>query len=1055
MKKVLQKSMLLFVAILFAGIAQAQTVTGTVTEGNGPLPGANVIVKGTSNGTTTDFDGSYTLNDVPADATIVFSYVGYTTKEIAVAGQTTINTALASDNTLDEVVLIGYGSTTVKDATGSVVAVTSEDFNKGVISSPEQLIQGKTAGVQVRQSSGEPGAGITVNIRGSSSIRANNSPLFVVDGVPIGTGGPEATGDLGGLGGGAARNPLSFINPNDIESISILKDASATAIYGSRGANGVVIVQTKSGRGNAKGSFELSSSVSVSTRPDEYNLASRESFLSGVETITTLPAENFGFDTDWQDVIYRDAFSRQTDLSYSKSFDKGHFRAGGGYSNQFGTLESTGQERIVGRINGQYKFFDDKLTLSLQSSISRINNQSAPNSATAGFNGDVVGSALIANPTWPNDPNFNPGNGALTPSNLLGTYLGESNTNRYLANLTTDYKITDNLSAKVTLGYDESDSQTVTLFTSESILGGGVQGNGRGTLNNILGISKLLEGTLNYKKDFGNIQIDLLGGYSYQEFRFSGVGAQAFGLSGTNRDSIKDDIIDTYDSLNGAIPSGGQVFGFDSNQAISLGLDLENQVVVETPITNSFNRSVQALVADKFRNIDELQSVFFRGNATISDKYLVTATFRADGSTRFGDGNQYGYFPSGAFAWQLHKEDFIGDAFSTLKLRLGAGLVGNQEGLGFANFLSRTGIAGGFIDNNGDAFINNGTTIFGSSDPDLKWENTIDFNLGVDFGFNNDRFNGTLNVYRKETDDQLLRINTAAPASSDFVFTNLPATVTNQGIELSLNYDFIQTDDWDFGANFNIAYNENEVDGLGDNFFLNTGEIRGQGLTNAFVQRLADGESLFSFYLPVFEGFDADGQPIYEDIDGNGVGDPSLDKEFVDENALPEVTAGLSLNLRYKRLSLNTFLSGQFGFSVYNATANAFFNVSNPNSGRNTLSSILDDVTVVNGTAIGGNGEAAGTSADTSTRFLESGDFVRLESASLSYDFPLSGDGLFDSLIFSFTGQNLFLITDYSGLDPEVSSQTGDLGSGVPTAGIDYAAIPRARTFVLGVNAKF
>ena len=754
-------------------------------------------------------------------------------------------------------------------------------------------------------------------------------------------------------------------------------------------------------------------------------------------------------------MIYRDAFSRQTDLSYSKSFTKGNFRVGGGYSNQFGTLESTGQERIAGRLNGQYRLFDDKLTLSLQSSISRINHQIAPTSATAGFNGDIIGSALIANPTWPNDPNFNPGNGALTPSNFLATYLGEANVNRYLANLTADYKINDNFSAKVTVGYDENDSQTVTAFTSESFLGGGIQGNGRGALNNVLGISKLLEGTLNYKKEFGNVQLDLLGGYSYQEFRFSGVGAQAFGLSGTNRDNIKDDIIDTYNSLNNASPSGTQVFGFDADQATSLSLDLENEQLVETPITNPFNSSVQALVADKFSNIDELQSFFFRGNATIADKYLITATLRADGSTRFGDGNQYGYFPSGAFAWQLHKEDFISDTFSTLKLRLGAGLVGNQEGLGFANFLSRTTIAGPFIDNNGTAFINNGTTVIGSSDPDLQWESTIDFNLGVDFGFNNDRFNGTLNVYRKETDDQLLRINTAAPANSDFVFTNLPATVTNQGVELSLNYDFIQTDDWDFGANFNIAYNENEVDGLGDNFFLNTGEIRGQGLTNAFVQRLADGESLFSFYLPVFEGFDEQGQPVYEDIDGNGVGDPSLDREFVGEDALPDVTAGLSLNLRYKRLSLSTFLSGQFGFSVYNATANAFFNVSNPTSGRNTLSSILDDVNIVNNTPIGGNGEAAGTSADTSTRFLESGDFVRLESASVSYDFPLSGDGLFDSLIFSFTGQNLFLITDYSGLDPEVSAQTGDLGSGVPTAGIDYAGIPRARTFVLGVNAKF
>lgn len=1042
MKKVLLKSMLLFVAVLFAGISTAQTVSGTVTEENGPLPGANVIVKGTQNGATTDFDGNYTLNNVASDAILVFSYVGYTSQEVAVGGRSTVNVTLSLDNALDEVVLIGYGTTTIKDATGSVAAVTSEEFNQGVIQSPEQLIQGKTAGVQISESSGEPGGGVVVRIRGSNSIRSGNNPLFVVDGVPLTSSGAP-TPNTPGIGGGNARNPLSFLNPNDIESISILKDASATAIYGSRGANGVIIVQTKGGRGASKGRWEINSSVSVSNAADEYDLLNRQEFLAAVASIGNDPAAaDFGGDSDFQDFLTRTAYSRRTDLSYSKSYTGGNVRASFGYSNTNGVVESQSQERLAGRLNAQHKFFDDKLTLAFQGSISRVNDRSAPISGTAGSTGDLIGASISANPTIPIDPNFDPGNNVLNPASLLTNFRGESHSDRILLNLSADYKITDEFSAKVTVGYDQLESTTASAFSANVLGLNGVSGIGRGNYNTFDQDNSLLEATLSYNKEFENSNLSVVGGFSYQEFDRQGVFAQGAGFSTNNLDNILDQLENTYNAASGVIQGSFQNFGYGENTSYVNRLFPE---INDTDVLPSgFTRSIRAFVGDTFDNTDELQSFFIRANYTIADKYLFTGTFRADGSSTFGSENQYGYFPSGAFAWQLHEEDFVGDNVSTLKLRLGAGIVGSQEGLGHAQFIRRERFGGGSITND-LTVVRPGTFVTGNTNPDLKWEETLDFNVGIDFGFNNDRFNGSFNVYRKETSDLLLNSALAAPSSANIptIFRNLDdGIVVNQGVELALNYDFIDTDDWGFSAAFNIAYNQNEVEDTDQ--VIDTGAINGNGLTGAFAQRLQAGEPLFSFFLAEFTGFDANGFPTYRDVNGDGVGDPDSDKTFVGENAVPEVTSGLSLDFRYKRFDLSTYFTGQFGFSVYNATDNAFFTAGGLAISKNVTQDVLT------------SGEDGAATTAVSTRFLESGDFVRLQTASLGYNWPVSGEGFFDSVRLSITGQNLFLITDYSGLDPEVSTNTGNINaSAIPTAGIDYSSVPRARTFTLGVNARF
>ena len=393
----------------------------------------------------------------------------------------------------------------------------------------------------------------------------------------------------------------------------------------------------------------------------------------------------------------------------------------------------------------------------------------------------------------------------------------------------------------------------------------------------------------------------------------------------------------------------------------------------------------------------------------------------------------------------MHEEDFVGDAFSTLKLRLGAGLVGNQDGLDFNQFSRREVYAGLGFDGDGTLIDNLvATTLAGNDNPDLKWESTLDLSAGIDFGFNNDRLNGSLNFYRKETSDLLLRRNLAAPqAAIPTIFANLEdGVVINSGVELGLNYDFVDTEDIGFNVAFNIAYNDNVVEDL--IFDIDAGPINGNGLTGAFAQRLSAGQPLFSYYMAVFTGFDGNGFPTYEDLNGDGVGDPSSDRKFVDKSALPTITSGLSLNFRYKRFSINTFFNGQFGQYVYNGTDNAFFTAGGITIGKNVTEAAIN------------SGENGAATTAVSTRFLEKGDFIRMQNASISYNWPMSGDGLFDSLRLSLTGQNLFLITDYSGLDPEISVNTGSVNaSNIPTAGIDYAAFPRARTFTLGVNATF
>ncbi len=689
MKITLLKSLLVLGTFLCFSMTQAQEVSGTISDASGPLPGASVLEKGTTNGTQTDFDGNYTL-EVEEGAVLVVSYIGFKTQEVAVNGRTSIDVTLAEDaQALEEVVIIGYGTTTVKDATGAVSSVSSEDFNGGIISSPEQLIQGKTAGVQISQSSGEPGAGIALRIRGTGSVRGNNSPLFVIDGVPVSNDNVSATGADLGQGTSGAKNPLNFLNPNDIESMSILKDASATAIYGSRGANGVVVITTKSGKGGgSQGQFGFSSNLNIATVANPYELLSADEFVAR-------GGADLGGSTDWQEYIFRTTASTDNNLSYSQNYGSGNVRATFGYSKQFGIIENTDLERITGRVNLNQRFLNDKLKLGVQATVSRINDKAPFITRQAGSIGDLLASAYYSNPTRPANINSD-ASPDLNPANLLAYFDDNTKTDRFLGNVSLEYDFTDELSAKINLGLDTSES-TRGQVVGPQILGlqNGTPGNGRSSVSELNAESKLMEITVNYTKEFENSNLDALVGYSFQDFNRNGANVQGFGYGTSDLNQIVAATQRAYTTTRNL---------FDNYQGYGVGTFQDNadagrqfRILGLTPAVNTRTASslpnvpIDALSVDTFNNTDELQSFFGRINYSLADKYLFTGTVRADGSSRFGGNNQYGIFPSAAFAWKLNQEDFINEeTFSTLKLRVSYGITGNQDGLGYGQFVNRT-----------------------------------------------------------------------------------------------------------------------------------------------------------------------------------------------------------------------------------------------------------------------------------------------------------------------------------------------------------------------------
>ncbi len=975
-----------------AGYAQS-SVSGRVTSSDGgdAIAGATVLVMGTTSGAYTDADGRYTISVPEGGTALMVSFLGFERQEVTIGGRGTIDIALApSISSLEEVVVVGYGTVKKKDATGAVTSISAKDFNKGVVVAPEDLIQGRAAGVQITQTSGEPGAGINIRIRGTSSVRGGNNPLFVIDGVPLSGGDTQAAGSNGGIGQSAARNPLNFLNPSDIASIDILKDASATAIYGSRGANGVVIITTKGGEKGA-GKVGYDYSLGISTISNTYDLLGRDEFLAAYTAFngaTAAASLDGGANTDWQDEAFRTAITHSHNLSFGGGDEQGDYRFSLSYQDQEGIFEESGLQRITGRFNGTRKFINDRLTIGTQLIISNIHDDNVPVTRNSGFEGDLMGNVLKANPTTPvRDANGDFVQLGITEPNpmaLLGLSESFTNTLRALGNINAEVKIIEGLKFKTVLSFDRSFSNRTDAF-SRDLVAPQISGVGRLYLNDVEVNNTLWENYFTYDKDFGNVTLNTLAGYSYQEFDRRTRGAQYANFRTSDLNVMINNLASSDQNGNLASSAG----------------------------TNSS------------KEVDELQSYFGRVNVSIADKYLVTGTLRADGSTRFGEGNQYGYFPSFAFKWRLAEEDFVPDVFDDLSLRVGYGITGNQEIP--HNLYQERQRYGDFNIDGGAGNINGGG--LGSvafANPDLKWESTTQLNVGVDYGFANGRIYGSLDYYDKNTNDLLIQVTAAQPAVQDFVWTNLDADVRNRGVELSLNLVPVQTSDLQWTVSFNVAYNDNVVENFAG--LINTGDIDGQGLTGAFAQRIAEGQPLFAYFLREFGGYDENGITIYEGGDF---------QQFVGKSPLPVVTGGLTNSLSYKNFDFSIFFTGQYGHYIYSNTANAFFTAGSLANGRNVTRDVV------------GNGEGNLNAPDVSTRFLESGDFTRLQNITLGYNVN-TGNSFISNARFYATAQNLAVFTNYSGQDPEVSVNK-EIG-GVPSAGIDYTTYPRARTFTVGVN---
>lgn len=1013
-------TVLLTFCVSFVGQAQTKQVTGKVTDAKdgSALPSVTVSVKGATGGTQTGADGTYKIN-VASNATLVFTAVNFEKKEVAVGSNTTINVSLTSTVAqLGDVVVVGYGSRKVKDLTGSVANVTAKDFNRGQIASPDQLLQGRTAGVLVTPATGEPGAAATINIRGTGSISGAQEPLYVVDGVPLGQGG--TLGSASGVEGGTtAKNPLIFLNPNDIESITVLKDASAAAIYGSRGANGVILITTKSGRsGGSKGSFQFSATTNIAStarrydlmNPTDFLLAAKKANIDGgsnpVDAAEAVKLIDNGASTDWQEEIFRRAISQNYNLSWGYNNNGLTARLSGSYDNQQGIIENSALKRLTTRANVSKSLMDNKLKLELALTYSNTKNVYAPLSNNAGYQGSLLGAALQFNPTNPvynaNGSFFQPGD-QRNPVQMLRYFDDQDYINRLLSNLSASYQITKGLSYKIVFGYDNSKSVR-TAFADPRLgsnayggtiniwgrdLGNGIQGNGRMTEQTLNNKSTLLEQYLTYDKDFGSSNLNAVLGFSNQSFQSEYEGRVGWGLA-TPVVAPTDVFVKNAEGFKNYAKF---VPGFDKNT---------------------------------------LQSFFTRINYSISDKYFLTATLRADGSSKFGANNRYGVFPAFAFKWRAMQEEsvqkLLGNVLSDLSVRANYGVLGSQDNLGSyaaLNLQSKFDPVTGTVDG-----PNAVTRFVQQGNPDLRWEQVATTGFGIDLVSKNRRLAMTIDYYNTKRSNMLFFAPTPGGfAPQAFWWINLDGEVTNKGWEVSVDYKIINGKKFGWSANVNMTTVKNNIDGLPTP--INTGAVSGQGLTGAFAQTLTNGSPIFTWSMPVFQGFDGNGNARYT----NGAANQLYG------SALPKFFGGLTNNFTYGKWSLSVFMNAVTGHYIYNNTANALFLKGSLRNGRNVTNEV-------------GNGpENPFNPGSVSTRFLEKGDFLRLSNMNLSYVFDVKNNKYIKTLTAFASGQNLALFTNYSGIDPEVNVDKNI--NGIPSRGFDYTQYPKPRVVTFGINVGF
>ncbi len=972
----------LFLQVTFA---QERTVTGKVTDSKDgtPVPGASVQPKGTRTGTSTRLDGTFSITVGSGVTTLVITSVGYETQEVDITGKTSVDVSFTATagSSLHEVVVTGYGTARRKDLTGSITTVQAKDFNMGVATAPDQLIQGKVAGVQILNNNGAPGAGSTIRIRGSNTIRGGNNPLFVIDGIPLDYTSVESNfgSDVGNT---PSSNPLNFMNPADIASIDVMKDASAAAIYGSRGANGVILITTKKSL-TGQPTLDVSSSVGLSSIMRRIDVLSGDEYRAALSKYG-ITSGNFGDDVDALDETLQQGIVQNYSVAVGGGNDNARYRFSTSYQNEEGIIPETGFRKVTGSLTSNFKFLESrKLGLDIRLLVSNTKNQIAPVTNDAGFQQSLIGTALQWNPThalrkandslWVVDPAL--GATTMNPLALLEAWDVYATTTNVLANLQPYYKFNDHWEYRMLYGLVReagiTRGQIARWLNQQNIEGRGVAG----IFNREL-TSHQLTHTLNYNgKISPELNLNGLLGYEYRKSDIRGSG-----MSGRDFD---DNGVAYYDQLQAATVNSRSIFSYSDP-------------------------------------INYLQSFFGRAAFNYRDRYYLTATLRVDGSSKFGDDNKYGYFPSFGVGWNMTSESFMQNVsfVNYLKLRAGWGITGNQEFPGGAS-LAAISIVGP-----GDTRPSN----FGNQA--LKWETVTTTDVALDYTVWGNRISGSFEYFRKITTNPLFfaTVPQPGPAGARY-WTNLDGEIENTGFEISVNAGIINKDDisWNVGAN--AAFLENKVTKLGDAVF-ETGGLHGQGISGATSQRIVNNRPLHVFYLREWQGIDkATGQSIYAD-DGYTryyVGDPN-----------PNLLLGINTQFAYKNWMVGVNMHGAFGHQIYNNTANSVLPIGNLGT-RNIHAEIMNLPDL----------PALSDPITPSTRYMESGNFLKLSNATISYRLGTVGK-VFRNAVIRVTGQNLFVLTDFTGFDPEVNVDKSV--EGVPSYGIEYTPYPTARIFILGLN---
>ena len=994
------KVLLMFIVGLFLSVntfAQQIVVKGIVKDTTGePIIGANVIVKGTTNGTITDFDGNFLLNANKGDI-IIISFIGYRSQEAQAAAS--MNIILKDDTELlDEVVVIGYGSVKKDDLSGSVVAIKAEEMNKGAVTSPQELIMGKVPGLSVSQGDGAPGAGSTIRIRGGASLNASNDPLIVIDGIPVSNDAAPGT-----------PNALATINPNDIETFTVLKDASATAIYGSRASNGVIIIQTKkgtqdkikvsySGTFTAKDPYKRIETLDAQSFREVMQAQYPEGTAQSADIqriLNVYPNQS----TDWQDAIYQTGLSTDQNIGIAGKAGFMPFRISLGYNTEKGTLKTSKYERYTGAVNLSPKFFDNHLSVDINVKGTINKNRFADSGA--------VGAAAFFDPTKPIYDEENRYNGywnwgivqgaqadlaTQNPLSLLYDRNNHGTTKRSLGNIQLDYKIhgLEDLHANLNLGYDVAKTTGRNFVNSNSVqssLDKTFTGLGQGNTWNNLRRNHLLDFYMNYAKNIESIKsnFDIMAGYSWQHFYYA------------NHDITYSNPTEDLGAKEG--------YTYDENE--------------------------RHYISDDHRRIpyeNYLISFFGRLNYNFMDRYLLTATLRRDGSSRFSENNRWGLFPSAALAWTISNEPFMKateNVLSKLKLRLGYGVTGQQE-IGDYQYITSYS----FSTNPNTTYL--GTTLLKPNgySPDLKWEQTTTYNVAIDFGFLNNRINGSIEYYQKHTKDLLNTISAAAGTNFINLITANVGKMKNKGVEANVNAIAIQSKDFTWEVGYNITWNDSKITKLTTTFNPDY-----QGIDAGTNQKHQVGEMPGTFYL-YQQVYDENGKPIQNAfVDRNNDGQiTEADRYLTHKSPMAKVYMGFSSQFSYKKWDLGFNLRANFGNYVYNGVASGN-STSNNYGGKGFITNLYNGFQDTGFTLLNTSEQMA------SDYFLENASFLKMDNLTLGYSFQ----NLFAAKLsgrISASVQNVFTISKYSGLDPECGA-------------IDSNIWPRPRTYTIGLNLNF